>query len=140
MNLGGIMFWALDLDDFSGSFCGKGTYPLIKKAKSVLLSNEPLNTFAPTTATLPSSTAAPSTTSGAQSTTGSSGIITGSSGNHKCFKGDGYYADRTTGCQQYYVCVFTNTVYAQINYHTCPPGTLFDEKATACNYANQVTC
>ena len=56
------------------------------------------------------------------------------------YKGDGYYADRTTGCQQYYVCVFTGTVYQQIHYHICPPGTLFDERSGSCNYANQVTC
>ena len=32
-NLKGYMFWALDLDDFTGSFCGQGRYPLMNAAK-----------------------------------------------------------------------------------------------------------
>jgi len=32
----GGMFWALDLDDFSGRFCGEGEYPLINKLKDCL--------------------------------------------------------------------------------------------------------
>ena len=32
----GAMFWALDLDDFSGSQCGQGKYPLINAVKSYL--------------------------------------------------------------------------------------------------------
>ncbi|XP_076458614.1 chitinase-3-like protein 1 [Babylonia areolata] len=34
--LGGAMFWALDMDDFSGQFCGRGTYPFINVIKDVL--------------------------------------------------------------------------------------------------------
>ena len=34
--LKGVMFWALDLDDFTGSFCGKGKFPLINAAKHEL--------------------------------------------------------------------------------------------------------
>ena len=34
MNLAGAMFWSLDLDDFSGTHCNQGKYPLINSVKS----------------------------------------------------------------------------------------------------------
>ncbi|KAL7985303.1 hypothetical protein Chor_003873 [Crotalus horridus] len=35
-NLGGIMIWSLDQDDFSGTFCKKGNYPLLAAIKNEL--------------------------------------------------------------------------------------------------------
>lgn len=32
----GGMFWALDLDDFRGTFCGDGEYPLMNRLKDCL--------------------------------------------------------------------------------------------------------
>lgn len=34
-NFSGVMFWSLDLDDFMGSHCHKGKYPLLSKVKNV---------------------------------------------------------------------------------------------------------
>lgn len=38
--LAGAMFWAIDLDDFTGKFCCQGHYPLIRTVKSIL-ENDP---------------------------------------------------------------------------------------------------
>ena len=35
--LGGIMWWSPDLDDFKGGFCGQGKYPLMSAARDSLL-------------------------------------------------------------------------------------------------------
>jgi len=39
--LGGGMFWALDLDDFKGQYCGQGKYPLINFVKKSLAGQSP---------------------------------------------------------------------------------------------------
>jgi len=53
-NLLGAMFWALDLDDFKGSFCGQGKYPLINAVKQALGGGTgPNPTAVPTVSTAP---------------------------------------------------------------------------------------
>ena len=34
-NFGGVMFWSLDLDDFTGRYCHQGKYLLLSKVKNV---------------------------------------------------------------------------------------------------------
>ena len=45
--LAGIMWWAVDIDDFDGLFCNQGKYPLMTYAKNVLLSDDPVPTILP---------------------------------------------------------------------------------------------
>ena len=50
MGFGGVMFWSLDIDDFSGDYCKRGRYPLlaaIGPARQIT----PEVTFAPPTTT-----------------------------------------------------------------------------------------
>ena len=58
MGLAGIMFWAPDLDDFSGSSCNEGKYPLINTAVNVLHGKPEVSTStkAPTSPTTMSTT------------------------------------------------------------------------------------
>ncbi|CAF4132210.1 unnamed protein product, partial [Rotaria sp. Silwood1] len=55
MNLGGAMFWTMDLDDFRGEQCGEGKYPLINTAKDIVNGKGP-STKPPITRTTPTMT------------------------------------------------------------------------------------
>jgi chitinase len=58
MNLGGAMFWAMDLDDFRGDKCDEGKFPLINTAKDIVNGKQP-STGPTTTRTTPTTTATP---------------------------------------------------------------------------------
>ncbi|XP_072336044.1 probable chitinase 10 isoform X3 [Scyliorhinus torazame] len=44
-NFGGAMLWALNLDDYSGSYCNQGSYPLTKTLKAVLNTGNSVSSF-----------------------------------------------------------------------------------------------
>ena len=44
--LAGGFLWSMDLDDFTGKYCGQGPYPLVSLVRRRLLGNPPLTTSA----------------------------------------------------------------------------------------------
>merc|ERR1711936_296671 len=60
--LGGAMFWALPLDDFTGKFCGQGKNPLMNAVKKELGGYDPPPR--PTPGPTPAPTSLPKTTKG----------------------------------------------------------------------------
>ena len=58
MDLGGAMFWTLDLDDFRGNKCDEGKFPLINTAKDIVNGKNP-STRPTTTRTTSATTAKP---------------------------------------------------------------------------------
>ncbi|CAG5080888.1 Oidioi.mRNA.OKI2018_I69.PAR.g9729.t1.cds [Oikopleura dioica] len=125
--LAGIMWWAIDVDDFDGSFCNQGRYPLMNYAKQVLLSDDPVPTNPPTTPHSTQSTQSSSTQSTQQSSTtsGSSSGTCDSSG----------YAPHPSDCSKYIQCTNTGNIEGQ-----CGNGLYWDQSATACNWDYLVDC
>ncbi len=147
--LGGAMFWALDLDDFNGQFCGQGKYPLINSVKSNL-NNGVIPPVTSTVATTTLSTVVPtsisvitngvSTTTKTTTTTQASSTTSTTTVSSICKNGDGYYQDVASGCKNYIICAFTATLRPIIKVLSCADGLLFDIDTMGCNYASLVKC
>ncbi|XP_077429394.1 chitinase, acidic.1 [Vanacampus margaritifer] len=102
--LGGAHVWTLDMDDFTGGFCGTGSYPLINHLRmSMGFPTKPTTTPAPTTTRDP--------------------ITTFCHG-----RPDGLYAN-TAEITTYFQC-FQGHTYL----HRCQPGLIYWDSCKCCNW------
>uniref|UniRef100_UPI00398F4339 acidic mammalian chitinase-like n=1 Tax=Pristiophorus japonicus TaxID=55135 RepID=UPI00398F4339 len=118
-NIGGAMVWTLSLDDFSGTFCHQGRYPLISKLHSGLgINTECMAPPLPTTAT--TATTITTVTPSCDTSPGNAQFCTG--------KSNGFYTDPQNK-NIYYQCANGKTYVRE-----CASGLVFDTSCNCCNW------
>jgi len=155
--LGGIMFWTIDNDDFRGS-CGETPFPIIESAKEALYSVGPSNDvsskthrFGPTEPSKkkidrpqqPTRQNSPrafskgdfnpgSATTPAPPTTPPSEVV------FEC-KNEGFFPDPST-CKKYFWCLDTPSQGMVAHTFSCPQGLYFNTITDGCDFLRNVNC
>ncbi|XP_050522808.1 serine-rich adhesin for platelets isoform X2 [Daktulosphaira vitifoliae] len=148
--LGGIMFWSIDNDDFRGS-CHKRPYPLIEAGKSALLGNLKVDsTLTKETKTplkqrpkqrpISRSTTTESEEISSVSTTPEPPTTPDSGTDFTC-KEEGFFP-HPRECKKYFWCLDSGPSNLGIVAHqfTCPSGLVFNKLSDSCDYSRNVIC